>query len=83
MRPLGRLLMVMAIGAAFLGTMGYMLGRLDLVQLVEPMRSRIPAAEHAAFLGVLWAHLASYGIGIVGGTMVIIRTWRSRSPSGP
>ena len=52
-------------------------GRLSLF---EPMASDIPTAKHAAFLADAAAHLASYGVGFIGGFVVwgwaLFRRWR-------
>jgi hypothetical protein len=51
------------------------------VRLIEPMASRVPPEKQVAFLVDLWMHLASYGVGFIGGIVLIVTTWRSRKPT--
>jgi hypothetical protein len=81
-RPIGILLATMAGAALAAGLLGGILGASSAVTLLEPLASQIPAARHARFLGVMWAHLASYGIGGIGGLVLAVLTWRSRSRPG-
>lgn len=77
-RPVGVLLLVMALVAAAAGGLGYGLGRAGAVVLLEPFASRVPAERHALFLADLWAHSASYLVGFVGGGVLAARVWRAR-----
>ncbi len=77
-RPIATLLAVMAVFAAAAGAIGYACARQGSVFLLEPLASQVPAERHAAFIGDLWAHVASYLIGFVGGIVLTVRTWRSR-----
>jgi hypothetical protein len=77
-RPLV-ILMAAAAGSALLcGVLGHQLARRDIVVLLEPLASRVPMGKHDVFLADLWAHSASYGIGFLGGIIMIVRTWRAR-----
>ncbi len=81
-RPVVSLLLVMAACALLAGLVGYALGRSGAVYLSEPMASLVPRDRHAPFQADLWAHLASYLVGFVGGIVVIVRVWsRSNPPS--
>jgi hypothetical protein len=80
-RPIIGLLVVMGICAILAGLTGYALGRSGSIYLLEPMASRIPGDRHARFLADLWAHSASYFVGLVGGIAVVVRVWRSRHGS--
>ena len=66
-RPVVSLLLTMGIGSLLAGTIGYWTAEAGGVWLLEPLRSRVPVEKHAFFLADLWAHLAAYGFGIVGG----------------
>lgn len=79
MRTVLRLLSVMACCALVAGLVGFCLGSRGVVYLVEPLYLRVPADRHARFLADLWAHLASYFVGFVGGIVVIVQVWRSRT----
>jgi H+/Cl- antiporter ClcA len=70
LRPIASLLLVMGVCAVLAGLTGYVLGRVGAVVLVEPLDSLVPEVKHAAFLGDLWAHLASYFVGFVGGIVL-------------
>lgn len=76
--PISRLMMVAALCAFVSGVIGYALAMRDIVVLFEPWASSVPAARHDVFLADLWAHTASYAAGLVGGVVVIVRTWRCR-----
>jgi H+/Cl- antiporter ClcA len=69
-RPIGRLLIVMACAALVAGIVGYVLARTGRAWLVEPLKSQVPAERHAGFIADLCAHLASYGVGFVGGIII-------------
>ncbi len=77
-RPIAMLLAVMASGALFAGITGWMLARNGVVFLVGPIAECVPIDRHVPFLADLWAHSASYLIGLAGGIVLTIRVWRSR-----
>lgn len=77
-RPIAILLGVMAICALLAGMLGFNLARHGAVFLTEPLASAVPREKHVPFLADLWAHLASYIVGFVGGIVLIVKTWRSR-----
>lgn len=77
-RPVLQLLTVMALFALGAGITGYELANAGLVGLLEPMASQVPRDRHVLFLADLWAHTASYGVGLIGGINVMVRVWRSR-----
>ncbi|QDU11560.1 hypothetical protein [Gimesia aquarii] len=76
-----KLLALMGIFSFIAGITGYILASQGVVHLVEPMFSRVPATKHVAFLTDLWAHSASYLIGVLGGIVLTIKIWRSRTES--
>jgi hypothetical protein len=49
-----------------------------IARLVGPIALRVPPDRHAEFLADLWAHLASYLVGFVGGNVLIVQVRRSR-----
>lgn len=79
-RPIVLLLATMGGGAVLAGAVGGVLATFGLVWLVPPMSELVQADRHTRFLIDLWAHSASYLIGILGGAVVIFRTWRRRTP---
>ena len=76
--PILILLGCMACAAFAAGLAGYMAAAAHAVWLTEPMASLVPPERHVAFLTDLWAHLASYASGLLGGTVLIIWSWRRR-----
>jgi hypothetical protein len=78
-RPLLALLLIMACCALLSGSIGYMLARNGKVFLMEPMASAVPVEKHVRFITDLWSHLASYGVGFIGGIVLIVLTWRDRN----
>ncbi len=77
-RPVLQLLIVMAVSALLAGILGWLLAKNGAVFLVGPIAERLPADRHVPFLADLWAHTASYFVGLVGGLVVLARVWRSR-----
>jgi hypothetical protein len=80
-RPISILLLSMCVCAFLSGMTGFVLGSIGAVYLLDPLASKVPRAYHARFLADLWAHSASYAVGLIGGIIVIINTWRSRAGS--
>jgi len=82
-RPLGVLLATMACASIIAGCVGWFGAESGRVWLVEPMRSLLPPSKHSAFLADLWAHLAAYAVGIVGGIVVCghVLLCRYRAPA--
>lgn len=77
-RPVAYLLAAMAVCALAAGVIGWMLASRGAVFFVGPIARAVPAERHVPFLADLWAHSASYLIGLVGGIGVIVLVWRSR-----
>jgi hypothetical protein len=75
-RPIAVMLAVVGALAVLSGTMGHVAASRGWVQLVEPFASRVPAERHVAFITDLWAHLASYAGGFVGGIVLCVRVVR-------
>jgi len=77
-RPTACLLAVMAVSALLAGVTGWLLARSGTVFLVGPITRKLPSDRHVPFLADLWAHSASYLVGLIGGIVVLIRVFRSR-----
>jgi hypothetical protein len=77
-RPIAWLLAVMAVCALAAGLTGWVLARGGAVFLVGPLARELPPDRHVPFLADLWAHSASYFVGLVGGLVVLALVWRSR-----
>lgn len=77
-RTVAALAVVMAGSAAAAGIMGWFLARSGAVFLVGSIAHRLPADRHTPFIADLWAHSASYLVGVAGGVVVMVLVWRSR-----
>ena len=66
-RPVFGLLLVMGCASLLAGVIGYFVAEAGGVWLVEPLQSQVPVSKHSAFLADSWAHLAAYGVGVLGG----------------
>lgn len=75
---IGRLLMVMGATAMLAGIVGYVLNKSGAIFLVPPFADDIPKEHHAGFFFDAFAHMASYILGFVGGTVLVYKVWRSR-----
>ncbi len=82
LRPVGRLMGVVAAVALLGGVVGYALARGGVIFMVGPVAAQVPAARHARFLADLWAHNAAYLAGFVGGIVLWVRTVRRRRRRG-
>ncbi len=82
-RPIAWLLAVMAGCALLAGLTGWLLARSGVVVLVGPIKHLVPADRQVPFLADLWAHLASYIVGLVGGVVLVVLVWRSRGRLNP
>jgi hypothetical protein len=77
-KPVVLLMIVTGLCAFVAGLAGFALAELNVVYLVGSLRQLIPRDKHSLFLADLWAHLTSYGVGGVGGLIVMVRAWLSR-----
>ena len=77
--PLTILLMVMAACALTAGVLGWVLAENGIVFLVGHVAREVPAEKHVPFIADLWAHSASYIVGVVGGVVLMVQVWRSRT----
>jgi hypothetical protein len=76
--PILVLLGVMAVCAVLSGVLGAMLAQAGLVTLAPYLAENVPVSRHIAFLADLWAHSASYVAGMIGGLVLVLRTYRTR-----
>jgi hypothetical protein len=77
-RPILRLLGVMAICAALAATAAASLAAAGMVHLVDALSREIPKDRQTPFIAVSGAHLASYAVGAIGGIVLALLTWRRR-----
>ncbi len=73
-----KLIAVMAVSALTAGIMGYFLQGLGM----EYYATAIPKEIQHPFYADLWAHEASYLIGLIGGIVLCIVVWRKRERIG-
>ena len=78
LRPIACLLIVMAVASLLAGITGYQLAEASNMVLPEPFGPRIPKGHHHAFFADSLAHLAAYGVGLVGGLIVCVRAFLQR-----
>ncbi len=72
------LLLVKAVSAFVSGVIGYLLTRQSFITLPGELRRVIPTGHQNRFIGVWFAHLASYAVGLTGSGWVIFQVWRER-----
>jgi hypothetical protein len=77
-RPITILLATMAVAAVISGAIGGILAAYGAVSMTPPFDQLVPQDRHVRFLIDLWAHSASYFVGILGGVALVVWTWRRR-----
>lgn len=80
LRPILKLLVVMAGCATVAGLAGFSLSRSAVVALPARMAARLPQGMRDRFVADWWAHLASYATGLLGGIVLCVITYRRRRP---
>lgn len=78
-KPISVLLAGMGVLASIAGVAGYIAARHSAVQLLEPLKSDVPADARVRFLADYAAHLASYAGGFLGGIALCVWAWRQRT----
>lgn len=78
LKPVLKLLAVMASCALFFGVLGYFLAKTGNIEINPYFARSIEKSKHAAFLADGFAHCASYFSGFVGGIVLMIQTWKKR-----
>jgi hypothetical protein len=77
-RPIGWLMLSAAAGAVIAGLIGWIAASRGWVYLVGRFAEEVPAEQHVPFLIDGFAHTASYGVGFVGGLVVLAVVWYER-----
>jgi hypothetical protein len=77
-RPLLALMGVAGALALGAGILGYFAAANDWFVIHGPLAQRVPQQLHAKFIADFFAHTMSYAAGIVGGIVLVVRTWCSR-----
>lgn len=77
-RPLSALVAAMAVCAVSCGFLGYHFSKTEAVTLPEAFRATIPSAHHHRFAAAWFAHMASYGVGLIGAGFLIHGIWHQR-----
>jgi hypothetical protein len=77
-RPIGWLMLSAAAGAVIAGFVGWIAASRGWVYLVGRFAAEVPAEQHVPFLIDGFAHTASYGVGFVGGLVVLAVVWYER-----
>jgi hypothetical protein len=67
LKPVAIVLCSMGAISLLAGVAGYFVAKAGGVWLIEPLASRVPADRHVLFLADLWAHIAAYIVGFLGG----------------
>jgi hypothetical protein len=80
-RPIGKLLLVMAAGAVISGVTGYLLAKRGLITPPELVINSLPPSAGPRFLADWWAHGASYAIGFFGGILLCATQFQRRKHS--
>ncbi len=81
-RPIACLLIVMAVASLLAGITGYQLAKASGLVLPEPFGPRIPKDHHPLFFADSLAHLAAYGVGLLGGLILCASSVRPTLPNG-
>jgi hypothetical protein len=77
-RPIGWLMLSAALGATIAGFIGWIAASRRWVWLDGRFAEEVPPEQHIPFLIDGFAHTASYGVGFVGGIVVLAVVWYGR-----
>jgi hypothetical protein len=72
------LLAVMATSASLAGVLGFELSRSSIICIPAGFAEAVPPSQHDRFMAVWFVHGASYLIGLLGASFIILRIWRAR-----
>jgi hypothetical protein len=72
------LLAVMAISASLAGVVGFELSRRSIICMPAALAELVPPGRHHRFLAAWFVHGASYLVGIVGASLIVLRIWWAR-----
>jgi H+/Cl- antiporter ClcA len=81
-RPIGRLLALMAGCAGLLGGAAWWWADWRGWSLPGALGEMVPRGQHAAFRAAWGSHAASYGVGFLGGLVLPVLVWRAREAEG-
>jgi hypothetical protein len=79
--PLLKLLLLMSACATIAGATGYLLTETHTVPLDAIFANRLQPSMYSRFAADAYAHNTSYLVGLFGGCVIIINTWKSRQKS--
>jgi hypothetical protein len=82
-RPVGVLLVALALCALLGAAIGHLGAQRGWFVLLGELHERVPAEKQVAFLTAGGAHGASYLAGFAGGVVLIARTWKRRARLTP
>ena len=77
-KPMFKLIGIMAVCAIVAGGLGYILAKLEVFTLVDRLAIQIDSKKHHLFLTAGWTHGASYLTGFVGGLILCLKLWKKR-----
>jgi hypothetical protein len=77
-RPLTLMLIITGALATAAGAVGHFAAARGWVMLLEPLATTVPRDRHTPFITDLWAHLASYFGGFLGGINLCLYVWHRR-----
>jgi len=78
LRPIGKLLLVMAVCAAISGLTGFLLARRGLIVPPEFVLKNLAPSAGPQFMTDWWAHSASYAVGFFGGIILCVTQYLRR-----
>ncbi len=78
LRPIAYLLAAMAATSVIAGIVGHVLAAHGAIYLLPHLAQRVPADRHIWFLTNLWAHVAAYISGSLGGIVLCVKTVKGR-----
>jgi hypothetical protein len=79
LKPIAKLLGMMAGCALLAGFLGFVLTRQNLVSPPQWVSHRLPPVAYARFMADWWAHSASYAVGFFGGIILCVLLYRNRA----
>jgi hypothetical protein len=77
-RPACLLAIAMAVSALVAGVAGYLLTADGVIRIVADYEDAIAPERAARFMADVWAHLASYAVGLMGSLVIAARTLAAR-----
>jgi hypothetical protein len=81
-KPAAALACAMGLAALLAGIAGYLLTARGIVPIVSDYQDLIAPARHARFMADVWAHLASYAVGLLGGLAIAFQALQTRRRLG-